>query len=212
MRLEILSMVLGPVETNSYLIGDNESKHAVVIDPGWDGEKILQAANFKGWDISEIWLTHAHFDHLGGVGAVVTGSNTDPAVALHSEDKWLWEQQGGAKMFGMEIDPGPEPSILLEHNQNLLLGEHSFKVLHAPGHTPGHVMFYHEVEGLLFSGDVIFQSSIGRTDFPRGDTDTLLKSIREQVMILPDETKIYSGHGPETTVGIERVYNPFIRE
>lgn len=210
MSLEIMTSVLGPVATNSYLIGDTESNEAVVVDPAWDGEKIVEAAIERGWKIGSIWLTHAHFDHLGGAGAVVSNINPPPPVALHPEDMWLWKEQGGARMFGMEIDPGPEPSINLEEDQKLTIGEYSFKVLHAPGHTPGHVMFYCEAEGILFGGDVIFQNSIGRTDLPRGDTQTLLNSIRDQVLVLPDETRILSGHGPETTVGIERIYNPFL--
>ena len=210
MSLEIVTLTLGPVETNAYLIADSETNVAIVIDPAWDGEKILDAANQKGWRISNIWLTHAHFDHLGGAAAVADGSNPPPPVALHPEDYWLWREQGGARMFGMDIDPGPEPSIDLEDGQELFLGDYSFKVLYAPGHTPGHVMFYCETENVLFSGDVIFQNSIGRTDLPHGDTQTLLNSIRDQVSVLPDETKIFSGHGSQTLVGIEKIQNPFL--
>ncbi|MBT3241062.1 MAG: MBL fold metallo-hydrolase [Chloroflexi bacterium] len=210
MSLEIVTLTLGPVETNAYLIADSETNVAIVIDPAWDGEKILDAANQKGWRISNIWLTHAHFDHLGGAAAVADGSNPPPPVALHPEDYWLWREQGGARMFGMDIDPGPEPSIDLEDGQELFLGDYSFKVLYAPGHTPGHVMFYCETENVLFSGDVIFQNSIGRTDLPHGDTQTLLNSIRDQVLVLPDETKIFSGHGSQTLVGIEKIQNPFL--
>ena len=210
MSLEIVTLTLGPVETNAYLIADSETNVAIVIDPAWDGEKILDAANQKGWRISNIRLTHAHFDHLGGAAAVADGSNPPPPVALHPEDYWLWREQGGARMFGMDIDPGPEPSIDLEDGQELFLGDYSFKVLYAPGHTPGHVMFYCETENVLFSGDVIFQNSIGRTDLPHGDTQTLLNSIRDQVLVLPDETKIFSGHGSQTLVGIEKIQNPFL--
>ena len=210
MSLEIVTLTLGPVETNAYLIADSETNVAIVIDPAWDGEKILDAANQKGWRISNIWLTHAHFDHLGGAAAVADGSNPPPPVALHPEDYWLWREQGGARMFGMDIDPGPERSIDLEDGQELFLGDYSFKVLYAPGHTPGHVMFYCETENVLFSGDVIFQNSIGRTDLPHGDTQTLLNSIRDQVLVLPDETKIFSGHGSQTLVGIEKIQNPFL--
>ncbi len=210
MSLEILTLTLGPVETNAYLIADSETKVAIVIDPAWDGEKILEAANQKGWRISNIWLTHAHFDHLGGAAVVADGSNPPPPVALHPEDYWLWREQGGARLFGMDIDPGPEPSVDLMDGQELFLGAYKFKVLFAPGHTPGHVMFYCETENLLFSGDVIFQNSIGRTDLPRGDTQTLLNSIRDQVLVLPDETIIYSGHGPQSSIGAEKKYNPFL--
>jgi glyoxylase-like metal-dependent hydrolase (beta-lactamase superfamily II) len=210
MSIEIMSLPLGMTMTNAYLVGDSESQKAIVIDPGWDGKKIVVEAENRGWEIKEIWLTHGHFDHLGGVGAIADGANP-PAVALHPEDRWLWEAKGGAAVFGIQdVDPGPEPSIDLKHGQILTLGETQFEVRHAPGHTPGHVMFYCEDIKVLFCGDVIFRTSIGRTDLPNGDHGTLLESIRTQVLALPDETRLLNGHGPETTVGFERAYNPFL--
>ena len=115
-------------------------------------------------------------------------------------------------MFGMRIDPGPEPTIDLKHGMVLHLGEYQFEVRHAPGHTPGHVILYLSTEGLVFCGDVIFQGSIGRTDLPGGSYETLLESIRTQVLSLPDETRLYCGHGAVATVGDERVYNPFLSD
>ena len=209
--LEIVSLTLGPVATNAYLIADGETGDAAVIDPAWDGHLILAEAEKRGWRIANIWLTHAHFDHLGGSGAVADGSNPPPPVALHPDDYWLWRLEGGAKAFGLNIDPGPEPTIDLHHGQVLHLGSIKLEVRYAPGHTPGHVMFYVASENVLFCGDVIFQNSIGRTDLPGGDYETLIKSINEQVMTLPDETRVLNGHGPETTVGIEREYNPFLQ-
>jgi len=211
MTINIYQLPLGMTMTNAYLVGDPETGKAVVIDPGYDGDQILDKAKQLGLEIEAIWLTHAHFDHIGGAGAVAAGIMPQPPVALHPEDMWLWEMQGGAPFFGLTgIDPGPRPSILLDHGMTLSLAGTQFKVLHAPGHTPGHVMFYCEEAGALFCGDVIFQSSIGRTDLPRGSYAVLLQSIREQVMTLPDETRLLNGHGPETTVGRERIYNPFI--
>ena len=209
--IEIHQLPLGMTMTNAYLVGDLETKKAVVIDPGFDGEKILKKADQLDWVIEAIWLTHAHFDHLGGVGTVAAGLTPTPDIAMHPDDLWLWEVQGGAPLFGVSgIDTGPKPNILLEDGQFLQLGHTEFKVLHAPGHTPGHVMFYCQEEGVLFCGDVIFQNSIGRTDLPRGSYSQLLQSIHEKVMTLPDETRLLNGHGPETTVGRERVYNPFV--
>jgi hydroxyacylglutathione hydrolase len=210
MTLTIVPMVLGPVQTNAYLLADARTGEAVVIDPAWDGDLILDEASRRGWRIGSIWLTHAHFDHFGGAAAVADGTNPPPPVALHSQDYNLWRMQGGAPLFGMRIDPGPEPTIDLVHGQQLHLGENLLDVRHTPGHTPGHVVFYCPKDGICFCGDVIFQGSIGRTDLPGGDFDTLLASIHSQILSLPDETRLLSGHGSQTTVGAERRQNPFL--
>lgn len=208
--LSIVMFTLGPVGTNSYLIADAASGEAAVIDPAAEGSQIVRQAESRGWRIGNIWLTHAHFDHIAGAGGVADASNPPPPVALHPEDYSLWRLQGGAPLFGMRIDPGPEPTIDLFHGQTLHLGSNQLEVRHAPGHTRGHVMFYCQADRVLFCGDVIFQGSIGRTDLPGGDYDTLIESIHSQVLSLPDDTRLLSGHGPETTVGVERKYNPFI--
>lgn len=208
--LEIVKFVLGPVMTNAYLIADPQSGDAAVIDPADKGQVILSAARKKGWRIANIWLTHAHFDHIAGAAELADGLSPAPPVALHPEDYPLWRLQGGAPYFGMKIDPGPEPTVDLYQGQALHLGSNQLEVRHVPGHTPGHVLFYCAPEGVAFVGDVIFQGSIGRTDLPGGDYDTLIKSIQTQVLTLPDETRLLSGHGPETTVGRERRANPFL--
>ena len=208
--LSIVSLVLGQVQTNTYLIADEQSGEAAVIDPSDQGELIVAEAEQRGWRIGNIWLTHAHFDHLGGAAGVADRINPPPPVALHPDDYPLWRIQGGAPFFGLRIDPGPEPTIDLHHGQILHLGNNQLEVRHAPGHTRGHVMFYCAADGVLFCGDVIFQGSIGRTDLPGGDYDTLIASIRSQVLTLPDETRLLSGHGLETWVGEERRNNPFL--
>lgn len=208
--IKIAHFVLGPVQTNSYLVADPVSGEAVVIDPAAEGGKIVHEANKHGWRIGNIWLTHAHFDHLGGAAAVSDAVNPPVPVALHPADYWLWRNEGGAPLFGMRIDPGPEPTIDLADGQQLHLGDNLFEVRHAPGHTNGHVMFYCPAETVLFCGDVIFRGSIGRTDLPGGDYQTLIHSIHNQVLTLPDETRLLNGHGPETTVGQERRDNPFL--
>jgi hydroxyacylglutathione hydrolase len=208
--LSIISFVLGPVQTNSYLAADERTGEAVVIDPAAEGEVILAEVFRRGWRVGSIWLTHAHFDHLGGSAAVADGSSPPPPVALHPEDYGLWRSQGGAPLFGLKIDPGPEPTIDLFHGQKLKLGEVEFEVLHTPGHTRGHVVFHCITEKIVFCGDVVFAGSIGRTDLPGGDYNTLIESIKNHILPLPDETRLLSGHGPETTVGVERIYNPFL--
>jgi len=208
--LEIVEFTLGPVMTNAYLVADPHSAEAVVIDPADDGQVIVAQAEERGWRIGSIWLTHAHFDHLAGAGQVADNVNPPPPVALHPQDYSLWRMGGGAAFFGMRIDPGPEPTIELQHLQTLNLGGNKFQVRHAPGHTRGHVVFYCAEEKVVFCGDVIFQGSIGRTDLPGGDYKTLLNSIREQILTLPADTRLLSGHGPESTVEQERRWNPFL--
>lgn len=212
MTLEILKMTLGPAQTNAYLVAEASNPDAVVIDPSWDGHLILQAAAQRGWRVTNIWLTHAHFDHFGGAAAVADGGQPPPPVALHPEDYVLWRAGGGAAQYGLQFDPGPEPTVDLLPGQVLHVGSVELQVRHAPGHTPGHVMLYCPAEKLMFCGDVIFQMSIGRTDFPRSDHRTLIESIHREVLSLPGETRLLPGHGPETTVGQERLYNPFLQE
>ena len=209
--LSIISYTLGPVLTNTYLIADDETGEAVVIDPADEGKRIVDDATKRGWRIGSIWLTHAHFDHIAGAAGVADACSQSPPVALHPDDYPLWRLQGGAATFGMRIDPGPEPTVDLQHDQILNLGANKFQVRYAPGHSRGHVMFYCEKDSALFCGDVVFQGSIGRTDLPGGDYNTLIDSIKTQVLSLPDDTRLLSGHGPESTVGSERKFNPFLR-
>jgi glyoxylase-like metal-dependent hydrolase (beta-lactamase superfamily II) len=210
LALSIVKVILGPAQTNTYLVANEKTKEAVVIDPAWDGETILSAARKRGWQIGGIWLTHAHFDHFGGAAAVASGFNPPLPMALHPDDRELWGRQGDASRFGMQIDPGPEPTIELTDGQILHIGEIELEVRHTPGHTPGGVIYFCPSEQVAFVGDLIFQGSIGRTDFPGGDYDAVIKSIRNQVFSLPDETRLMPGHGPESTVGAERANNPFL--
>jgi hydroxyacylglutathione hydrolase len=208
--LEIISLILGPVATNAYLVGETGSHTAVVIDPAWDGELIVDEARRRGWQIDQIWLTHAHFDHIGGIAGVVKNTQPVPKIALHPADWPLYSAQGGAALFGMRIGEIPEPSKRLRHGENLDVGKSTFEVRHCPGHTPGHVAFYCASEKVMFCGDVIFWGSIGRTDLPGGNYEKLIQSIKTQIMTLPNHSRLLSGHGGETTVGVERRENPFL--
>ncbi len=208
--LEIVSFTFGPVQTNAYLVADAGTKEAAVIDPAWDGHIILEAAQKRGWRIGHLWYTHAHFDHIGGAGAIADALNPLPLVALHSNDHVLWRAGGGGAFFGFDIDPGPEPTIDLHQGQILRLGSVEFEVRFTPGHTPGHCILYVPSSHVCFCGDVIFAGSVGRTDLPGGSWEQLENSIRTKVYTLPDETRLLSGHGPETTVGEEKKSNPFV--
>jgi hydroxyacylglutathione hydrolase len=208
--LEIVSFTLGPVQTNAYLVADSDTGDAAVIDPAWDGEIILEAAKKRGWRIAHLWYTHAHFDHIGGAGVIADALNPLPLVALHPNDHVLWRAGGGGAMFGFDIDPGPEPTIDFYHGQILKLGSVEFEVRFTPGHTTGHCILYVPSADVCFCGDLIFAGSVGRTDFPGGSWDQLKESIREQVYTLPDDTRLLSGHGPETTVREEKQNNPFV--
>jgi glyoxylase-like metal-dependent hydrolase (beta-lactamase superfamily II) len=208
--LEIVALTLGPVQTNAYLVADPATREAAVIDPAWDGDVILAEAHKRGWRIAHLWYTHAHFDHIGGAAAIADALNPLPLVALHPNDHVLWRAAGGGPLFGFSIDPGPEPTIDLYHQQILRLGSVQLEVRFTPGHTPGHSIFYVADQEVCFSGDLIFGGSVGRTDLPGGDFDALEKSIREQVYSMPDSTRLLSGHGPETTVAAEKATNPFV--
>lgn len=208
--LEIVSFTLGPAQTNAYLVADPETKEAAVIDPAWDGDVILAEAQKRGWRIAHLWYTHAHFDHIGGAGAIADALNPLPLVALHPNDHVLWRAGGGGAMFGFDIDPGPEPTIDFYQGQILRLGSVEFEVRFTPGHTTGHCILYVPRSNVCFCGDLIFAGSVGRTDFPGGSWDQLVESIKTQIFTLPDETRLLSGHGPETTVGEEKQTNPFV--
>jgi hydroxyacylglutathione hydrolase len=210
MRLEILTLVLGPLENNTYIIADPLSREAAVIDPSFDAENISVEIRQRNWHLTHIWLTHAHFDHIAGINALIRALSYPIQIGIHPADLELWQQGGGARFFGIEIDPGPTPTQFFSHGQNLFLGAQAIEVRHTPGHTPGHVIFYAYENEIAFCGDLILNRGIGRTDLPGGDQIELMNSIRSQVLVLPPQTRLLSGHGPETTVGEEAAENPFL--
>lgn len=202
------ALEVGPVQTNCYLVVCETTRKAVVVDPGWNAPAILSAVDSLRATVELILVTHAHFDHIGALADVVDA--TKAPAAMHPLDVPLLRDGGGARRWGIPMRPAPDPDRPLEHGQALEVGTLRFETRFAPGHTPGHVVFYVESEKAVFGGDVLFQGSIGRTDFPGGDFDTLIRSIRDQLLTLPDETVVYSGHGPPTTIGDERRFNPFL--
>jgi len=214
MKLEFIRLTLGPLPNNVYLLGDKVRGDAVVIDPSFDSQVVLAHAEKMGWTLRQVWLTHGHFDHIAGAGMIASAFNPALPVGMHPADLAWYQIEGGAGKFGLSISQPPPLSILFEPGMQLSLTAGQLPAAHvlfAPGHSPGHVMFYCEPLGVLFCGDVIFRDGIGRADLDGGDWRTLLANIHEQVLTLPDETRLLSGHGPESTVGYERENNPFLR-
>ena len=209
--MNMLFIVAGPVSTNTYLIADPATLEAAVIDPAWKGGRIAAEAKKRGWKIRQIWVTHAHSDHIDGVADLVDALDDAPLIGLHPADRPLWKPRSGTGLFRLRPRPSPVPGLALAHGMQLKLGSLEFEVRHSPGHTPGLCIFYCANEATCFCGDLIFQGSVGRTDFPGGNWDALEASIRSQVYTLPDSTRLLSGHGPETSVGEEKLTNPFVR-
>jgi hydroxyacylglutathione hydrolase len=199
---------VGITQTNCYVVGCEETHKGAVIDPGGNPKRILKAVEESGLAIRYVLNTHCHFDHMGANAAVVAA--TGAPLALHPAELPILQARGGAAWFGVPVKASPMPDVELEDGQTLEVGTLRFQVLHTPGHSPGGVTFYLEEEGVAFDGDVLFQMGVGRTDLPGGDWDTLVRSIRDVLFALPDDTVLYSGHGPKTTVGREKRSNPWV--
>jgi glyoxylase-like metal-dependent hydrolase (beta-lactamase superfamily II) len=211
MTIEIKRLTLGAVSTNAYIVGDNATKEALVIDPVDNADILLQAAQDSGWTIKLILATHAHFDHV--LASKELKERTGAPFWIHEECvNWLKMLPQMGQMFGLgEFPPAAEPDRLLtSESESIELGAIKLETLYTPGHAPGHLAFLMREHGIVFSGDTLFFSSIGRTDLPGGNHDLLLKSIEEKLLTLPDETRVLPGHMQETTIGTERRHNPFL--
>ena len=208
--MKVVTLPLGPIQTNCFIAADGETQEAVVIDPGWDARRVLDALKPDGWQLKYILLTHAHFDHIGAAADLVEA--TKAPLAIHPLELPLLRAKGGAALFGLNIPACPAPDVLLQPGQVIEVGTLRFEVLFVPGHTPGHVPFHEAQAKALFSGDVLFREGIGRTDLPGGHYATLMRSIKATLFALPDDTTVYPGHGPATTIGEEKKYNPFLAE
>jgi hydroxyacylglutathione hydrolase len=194
---------------NAYIVRALSGNGMVAIDPGGEAEAMAHAITASATALNAILLTHAHVDHIEGVAALVRA--TRAPVYLHPADRVFYDRaQDQAAAFGVSIETPPPPDRPIVAGQALTFGDISLDVRYVPGHSPGHVMFYSQEAGIAFVGDVIFMGSIGRTDLPGGDYRQLMMSIRNEVLTLPQDAVLYSGHGPATTIGQERVGNPFI--
>jgi hydroxyacylglutathione hydrolase len=207
--LIVATLPVGLIQTNCYIVGCQETKEGAVIDPGGHPQRILDEVKRLGLTIKYVLDTHAHFDHTDANGAIIQA--TGALLALHPQDLPLLEKSGGAAFFGLQADPSPLPDLELHDGDELEVGKLCFRVLHTPGHTPGHVCFYEPAEGVIFDGDVLFYRGIGRTDLPGGSWRQLMDSIQQVLFALPEDTVVYSGHGPATTIGEEKRLNPWLR-
>jgi hydroxyacylglutathione hydrolase len=205
--MKVVQIPNGRFVQNCYLIADEGSRECAVIDPGEDAALIARALTDLHMQPAAIWLTHAHIDHVLGVPELKR--LTAAPVYLHPADRALYDRVAEqAVAFGMRATPLPPPDRDFAHGDAVRVGDLTFAVRHTPGHSPGSVSLVGS--DVVFVGDVLFQGSIGRSDLPGGDTETLLQSIHRELLCLPDATIVYSGHGPQTTVGRERVANPFL--
>ena len=209
MSLSLTRLTVGPLMENCYLLADEAAKTAVLVDPGDEAPRLLDALKTNGLQLDAIWLTHAHFDHIGAVAAIK--DVLDVPVYLHPDDEVIYKSGSqAAQLWDIPFRQPTGATQPLEPDQVLTFGDTEVKCLFTPGHAPGHISFYLPSEGYVIAGDALFKGSIGRTDLPLGDHAQLLESIRTHLMTLPDNTVVYPGHGPETTVGAEKRTNPFL--
>jgi glyoxylase-like metal-dependent hydrolase (beta-lactamase superfamily II) len=215
----IQCFTLGPFETNCYVVSMPGSRECWIVDASFEPRTLIDWVKAQGLQPRTLLLTHAHVDHIAGASEVVRAFRIEDGpvqqalpIALHeAEAAWLANPMLNlSAMMGMDVT-APGPDELLHDGDQLSLAGSRWNVLHTPGHSPGGVTFYHEESGQALVGDTLFQGSIGRTDFPGSDTQTLLKSIRKRLYALPDETVIYPGHGEPSTIGREKRTNPFVR-
>jgi len=199
-------MELGDFGSNCYLVGDEDTKEGMIIDPGDDGSSIMKQVKALGLSIKIIVLTHSHIDHVGGLADVKKA--TGAVIAIHENEAPFLLKQPRLMEFMPPTPPSPPADRLLKDGDMIKVGKLKFKVLHTPGHTSGGICLLGD--GVVFTGDTLFNFSIGRADFPGSDYDQEMQSIRSKLMTLPDETRVYPGHGPATTIGTERKGNPFI--
>jgi len=205
--MKVVQIPNGQFLENTYLVIDEDARACAVVDPGEEAGLILHQLAAAGVEPVAIWVTHAHLDHVLGVPRLER--ETGCPVFLHPADRQLYDHvPEQAAAFGLRADPLPPPDRTFAHGDVATVGGLRFAVRHTPGHSPGSVCLVGE--GAVFCGDVLFSGSIGRTDLPGGDFETLIHSIERELLVLPDATIVYSGHGPETTVGQERRTNPFL--
>ena len=211
----VIRAVIAPVtpfQQNCTIVWCARTKKAAIIDPGGELPRLLEALKQYDLTLEKIWITHGHLDHAGATAALKEATGA-PIEGPHREDAfWIDQIEDSSRRFGMSDARSFTPDRWLEDGDRVTLGETEFEVFHCPGHTPGHVIFFHREARLAQVGDVLFQGSIGRTDFPRGDHASLIASITEKLWPLGDDVAFVPGHGPMSTFGQERKTNPFVAD
>ncbi|MEP7086791.1 MAG: MBL fold metallo-hydrolase [Gemmatimonadota bacterium] len=204
--MKVETLTVGPLEENCYLVIDETTDRAVIIDPGDEPERILEALDASGATLESIWLTHAHFDHVGGLAGILREHSVP--VHMHPLDAPLHAQAvDSALRYGIRIETPPAASEQLAEGDRMVVGSEELSVMHVPGHAPGHVIFHND--DVVFGGDCLFAGSIGRTDLEYGDRAALDASLA-RIVALGDDLTVYPGHGRATTIGRERATNPFL--
>lgn len=203
------AMPVGPLQANCFIIGCEQTHHAAVIDPGGDADRILLALAKDKLTLKTIINTHGHFDHVSANKQLKTSTGAE--LMIHAKDAPMLSQlSSGAAAWGLNSEDSPAPDRLLDEGDTVSVGDTiELKVFHTPGHTPGGISLY--ADGVVFVGDTLFAGSIGRTDFPGGDFNTLINSIQTKLFTLPDNVAVYTGHMEPTTIGREKKFNPFCR-
>jgi len=200
-------LVVGPLASNCYIVGSEMTKDGMIVDPGDEGERILEKVKDLQLDIKYILLTHGHFDHIGAVKDVSEATGAE--ICIHPDDVGYLQGKYESNFFTISYPAASSPKRLINDGDEIKIDDLTFLVLHTPGHTPGGICLLGQ--GVVFTGDTLFNHSIGRSDLPGGSSNQLINSLHAKLMILPDETMVYPGHGPETKIGMERRSNPFLR-
>jgi glyoxylase-like metal-dependent hydrolase (beta-lactamase superfamily II) len=210
MSLKIEVIANGPFVENAYVLWDDDTKDAVIVDPGDEPDRIAGAVRVLALKVTEIVCTHAHIDHAGAVAEIKR--RVAAPFALHRDDLPVLQHLAPqARMFGLGSAETPAVERWLQEGDTVAVGSHEGRVIHTPGHTPGGCCLFFEQDRVLLAGDTLFQGSIGRTDLPGGSFDQIIASIKDKLLPLGDDVVVHCGHGPRTTIGAERRYNPFVQ-